>query len=102
MGQLTDPDLDSVLWYGPGSVPDAFWSFTDAGAVNQLEPLPVYGVYASTAVGDFDGNGLQDVAWNSADVTNVWSFHDGGHTSSQHRYFTGVLRVGFTDPFDVG
>jgi hypothetical protein len=102
VGRFTGGATDDIFWYGPGVEPEAFTSFTDAGAAESLEPPVVHGAYGPIAVGDLDGNGFQDIAWGSGALTNIWSFHDGGYAPSQLRGPNGELRVGFTDPFDLG
>ena len=102
VGRFTGGPTDDIFWYGPGAQPEAFTAFSDAGVPQSLEPLVVHGAYGPIAVGDVDGNGFQDIAWGTASVTNIWSFHDGGYAPSQLSGPNGELRVGFTDPFDLG
>ncbi|HEX7133206.1 MAG TPA: VCBS repeat-containing protein [Iamia sp.] len=102
VGRFTDLVTDAILWYRFGSGSERFWSFTDAGAVNQLEPPTVNGSY-DTAVGDYDGNGYQDIAWEFLGDATIWQFNGGGF--SQTSVSTGLPNTvpvtGFTDPFDL-
>ena len=38
----------------------------------------VNGTYVP-AVGDFDNNGFDDIAWSGAGTANVWTYTDSGH-----------------------
>lgn len=81
VGEFTDPDLDAVIFYRPGSASERFLSFTAAGTPQQLEPPVVNGTY-DTSVGDYDGNGYQDIAWSGGGKATLWKFNGGGYAQA--------------------
>lgn len=84
---LLDSDGDDrmeVFWYGPGSVPDAHWTwngtwFDVVGHVLTRSYRPL--------AGDFDGNGRDDIFWYGPGTRpdSIWYFAQaGGFTSIVH------------------
>jgi len=84
---LLDRDGDDrmeVFWYGPGSVPDAHWTWN--GSWFDEESYVLTRSYRPF-VGDFDGNGRDDVFWYGPGTRpdSVWYFAQaGGFTSVVH------------------
>lgn len=81
VGTFMDPVLDSVLFYSPGAATEVFRSFTAAGEEVSYEPPQVAGLYLP-AVGDYDGNGYQDIAWSRDGGAYIWKFNGGGYTQT--------------------
>jgi hypothetical protein len=79
VGEFTSTTRDAILFYRPGSAAEHFISFNGNGSVNQLEPPAVNGSY-DPEVGDYDGNGYQDIAWASGGKATLWKFNSGGYT----------------------
>lgn len=75
---------DSLLFYD-GARPNRHefaWDFDDDGAVHGRSIQQVAGAYA-TRVGDFDGNGYDDVVWYSrAGTSYLWSSDGTSFTST--------------------
>ena len=79
VGAFTNPNRDAVLFYKPGTGAERFISFNANGSVNQLEAPTVNGTY-DPEVGDYDGNGYQDIAWATGGKATLWKFNAGGFT----------------------
>lgn len=83
VGDFNGDGITDVLWYGPGSQPDAMWygrsdhTFFDPREVSAgvfTPAVDVGGNYGAT-VGDFDGDHIADILWYSAVdglATQVW------------------------------
>ena len=67
--------------------------------MNSLEPPNVGGTY-DTAVGDYDGNGFEDIAWASGGKAYVWRFDGGGYSQIVVTTST-VNTLPFTSAFDT-
>ncbi|WP_421119059.1 hypothetical protein ACE2AJ_17070 [Aquihabitans daechungensis] len=79
VGEFWAQDLDAILFYRPGTTGEDYISFNSNGSVNQLEPPTVNGSY-DPEVGDYDGNGYQDIAWASGGKATLWRFANGGYS----------------------
>ncbi|HEX7133209.1 MAG TPA: hypothetical protein VF228_11570, partial [Iamia sp.] len=108
IGHFREPDSnsDSVYWYRPGAGADLLWFFSGSGnVVVDDSPPQVTGTY-DTAVGDYDGNGVQDIAWEANGQASIWLFSavDDG-AISQTTASTGIvpttIAFGHTDPADL-
>lgn len=75
---------DDLLWYGPGSSPDALWLSQPAGGYQEAA-INVLGTSYRPQAGDFDGDGTDDVLWyGPGSVPDfVWWGSGGSFTSSQ-------------------
>jgi hypothetical protein len=80
VGAFTSTTRDAILYYRPGTASERFLSFNANGSVNVLEPPTVNGTY-DPEVGDYDGNGYQDIAWASGGKASLWKFNGGGYTT---------------------
>ncbi|MBE7161769.1 MAG: VCBS repeat-containing protein [Williamsia herbipolensis] len=59
----TGTGRDQLFFYGPGSISDVIWTWTGRGFATSLRPLtPTF----QPLVGDFDGDGLQDILFYGA------------------------------------
>lgn len=92
----------SALLYNPGSGPDGI--VTTKGGL-RFRSTPISGTY-QPLVGDFDGNGIDDVLWYAPGTAqdHVWTFAtDGSHTSTpisvsgSYRPVVGRFDDGHTD-----
>lgn len=81
VGTFMEPTLDSVLFYTPGAAAEVFRGFDAAGDEQAFEPPQVVGLYIPE-VGDYDGNGYQDIAWTTGGRAYIWGFHAGGYTQT--------------------
>jgi hypothetical protein len=83
VGRFMSTTTEAVLFYRPGTGSERFIGFTNAGALEQFEPPTVNGVY-DPAVGDFDGNGYEDIAWVTDGKATFWKFNGGGFTQATY------------------
>jgi hypothetical protein len=98
VGEFTTPNLDAVLFYRPGTATERFISFNANGSINQLEAPTVNGSY-DPEVGDYDGNGYQDIAWASGGKASLWKFNGGGYTTQSITTSTVNTRPATIDNF---
>jgi len=86
---LTDAD---IVWYGPGTAPDYLWDleFTpDHHVSHRSRPVTVDGFY-EPVVGDFDGNGCDDIFWyHHHGGSYLWYGDPGGFQSLPERRILG-------------
>lgn len=94
-GNFSGAPGTDVLVYGPGSAPDGIVHVD--GASTTRRPLTVRGTY-TPVVGDFDGNGIDDVFWDGRKpvVDRMWLFNsDGSYTEasgvSTYRSYQGLV-----------
>lgn len=78
VGSFTHAGIDQVLFYRPGGAAETFVGFTPDGTPQQLEAPNVNGSY-DPAVGDFDDDGWDDIAWASQGKAVLWEFNGGGY-----------------------
>lgn len=83
VGRFMSTSTDAVLFYRPGTASERFIGFTDGGALEQFEPPTVNGTY-DPAVGDFDGNGYEDIAWVTNGKATFWKFNGGGYSQASY------------------
>jgi hypothetical protein len=84
-GQFIEETYGSLFMYGPGSLPEKLYFFGPGpGAdVSVGEAPQVSGTYR-TQVGDFDADGLTDIAFSAGSTTNVWRFTFSGVKQSTY------------------
>jgi hypothetical protein len=70
-GNIASNDRDAVYWYRPGAATDAATVFGDGGGPIQVDVPQVRGTYLPV-VGDFDGDGHDDIAWTRSGVAIIW------------------------------
>ena len=67
-----------VLWYGPGTTPDGLWrdiQFPGSGSPTYTaSALSINGSY-QPVVGDFDGDGCEDVFWYAPGAARDWIWY---------------------------
>jgi hypothetical protein len=89
-----------VLWYGPGSAPDARWLDVDATSHTDV-PVNIAGWY-KPLVGDFDGDGCEDIFWYGPEALpdHVWYVNPDRSIDSRAVVVSGDYRpiVGNFDP----
>ena len=81
-GQFLEETYGSMFFYGPGSLKEVVWAFGPGtgGDVAVQSPEQVSGTY-TVHVGDYDANGLTDMAFSSGSTTIVWKTNvEGSHT----------------------
>jgi len=106
IGHFEIPGYDTIFWYRPGAGMDLRWRFSGNGTVVAYDSPPqVLGTY-DTAVGDYDGNGIQDIAWEANGGTSIWLFSgDDDGSFTQTTADTGLdpakVAFGHTDPDDL-
>lgn len=63
-GQFIEEAYGTLFFYGPGTLPERLWAFgpPPADVAEQEAPPQVTGTYRPST-GDFDGDGLTDIAW---------------------------------------
>lgn len=78
-GQFLQGANGNIYLYGPGGLPEKIWAFGVGGVgdVSLVDAPQITGTY-TTAVGDFDSNGLDDLALVGPAGTKVWEFESGG------------------------
>jgi hypothetical protein len=81
VGNYLSPINDQILFYRAGAGGERLVGFTNAGAEQQYEAPNVNGTY-DPAIGDFDGNGYDDIAWGNAGKATLWKFNGGGYTQA--------------------
>ncbi len=81
-GQYLEETYGSLLYYGPGSLPEHLFAFgPGSGAdVSEQEPPNIGGTYVVRA-GDFNKDGLTDLSLSTNPTTRIWYF-DGGMPAS--------------------
>jgi hypothetical protein len=74
VGQFIEESYGTIFWYRPGSGVEHLWAFgPPANDVSEQEVDQVNGTYVPQ-VGDFDDNGLSDIAWTSGTTTRYWKY----------------------------
>ena len=79
-GQFIEEAYGTLLFYGPGTLPERLWAFgpPPADVAEQEAPPQVTGTYRPVT-GDFDGNDLTDIAWvGDKGPSRLWSFRFDG------------------------
>lgn len=81
-GQYLEETYGSLLYYGPGSLPEHLFAFGPGpGAdVSEQEAPNIGGTYVVRA-GDFNRDGLTDLSLTTNPTTRIWYF-DGGQPAS--------------------
>ncbi|MCU1371368.1 MAG: hypothetical protein JWO77_2562 [Ilumatobacteraceae bacterium] len=81
-GQYLEETYGSLLYYGPGSLPEKLFAFGPGpGAdISVQEPPNINGTYKLRA-GDFNADGLTDLSLTTDPTTRIWYF-DGGQPAS--------------------
>lgn len=75
-GQFIEEAYGTLFFYGAGTLPERLWAFgpPPADVAEQESPPQVSKAYVPVT-GDFDGNGLTDIAWVGDKIGNrLWQF----------------------------
>ncbi|WP_421119060.1 hypothetical protein ACE2AJ_17075 [Aquihabitans daechungensis] len=83
-GQFLEETYGSLLYYGPGSLPERLFAFGPGAGpdISEQEVPNMSGTYTVQA-GDFDTNDVSDLALTSGTKTRIWYFdYDGSITSA--------------------
>lgn len=75
-GQFIEEAYGTLFFYGPGTLPERLWAFgpPPADVSEQEAPPQVTNTYLPVT-GDYDGNGLTDIAWVGDKIGNrLWKF----------------------------
>ena len=92
VGHFTDQVMDDLLWYEPGPTKELLWTpcpGCDGGPFTKKQ-LPLanqIGGYYEPVVGDFAGNGLDDIYWLSRSSTADYLWTSTGAGSFSVRRF---------------
>ena len=99
-GQFIEETYGSIFFYGPGSLPEVVWAFGPGagGDVSVETPGQVNGTY-TVQTGDFDHNGLSDIAFSAGSTTTIWKLKfDGSHSQL---VVNGLPNPGLTRPVAI-
>ena len=82
-GSPTFDYIQDILWYAPGSAPDAIWDFNPDTTISKV-PLAVNGTY-TPVVGDFTHDGFEDVIWYAPGTAKdyLWDFDNATGAKTQ-------------------
>jgi hypothetical protein len=105
VGDFNGDGLDDVFFYAPGAAADYLWTgkpYTGSGLSSRftVTSLPVSGTY-TPAVGDFDGNGDDDIFWYAAGspADSIWYMDNGVISSSVPYNVSGTYTLIVGDHF---
>jgi len=105
LGDFNGDGLGDVFFYAPGTAADYLWTGkpnTGSDLANRftVSSLPVSGSY-TPAVGDFDGNGDDDIFWYAAGspADSIWYMDNGAISSSVAYNVSGAYTLLVGDHF---
>ncbi|HMJ76804.1 MAG TPA: hypothetical protein VK507_12575 [Iamia sp.] len=99
VGHYLDGYGDMIFWYRPGSNVETLTGYDAENQPLVVEPPAVNGIY-TPLVGDFEGDGSDDIAWTQGGRLDIWELGNSGHVYTQtwistpyHQTVPAVARV---------
>lgn len=76
VGDFFGDDYDDIIWYAPGTAPDAAWEAVDTSSYFQNRPLTINGTFKPTVLHDYTSlNRKDDILWYAPGAAKDYLWH---------------------------